>query len=130
MLFLLPVLLSTVASAGAKVNSEVGVSLLPPPNYASAWGSIATAQASPDSMQSIGCRIAVNTTSGTAVRSLSCSARTSTGVTGSCYMNNPPQAIVDLITSLRDTDILAFYWNQSTSTCMEVNVERTSTVSR
>jgi len=130
MLYLLVTLFATAASAGAKTNSEVVVSLLPHPNWSDAKGSIAAAQASADSVQYIGCRIAVNLASGTPVRSLMCSARSAAGTYGSCSMTNPPQSIIDQITSLRETDILWFFWTPNNGMCMEVNVERGSAVTR
>ncbi len=127
LLFLLFTFVATVASAGAKVNSEVFVEKLPPPNWGQAKGSIAAARASADSNQYIGCRIFVNTSSGTPVRQLTCEARNAAGVTGSCSVSNPSQWMVDLVTSLRDTDILWFWWTQLDSVCREISVDRTST---
>ena len=130
LMYVLLTLFATAASAGEKINSEVKVNLLPYPNWSDAKGSIAAAQASADPYQYIGCRITVNMNSGTPVRMLFCSARTATGVAGYCSMLNPPQSIIDQLTSLRETDILWFFWNPNNGTCMEVNVDRGSGVTR
>ena len=128
LLFLFFTFVATVASAGAKFNSEVFVEKLPPPNWGQAKGSIAAARASADLNQYIWCRVGVNTSSGTPFRYLTCEARNAAGVTGYCSVTNPSQWMVDLVTSLRDTDILWFWWTQNDSVCREINVDRTSTV--
>ncbi|ADO73908.1 hypothetical protein [Stigmatella aurantiaca] len=126
LLFLLLTLAATVASAGAKANYEVSV-YLANPTYGSAGGTIAAAQNSADTRQSILCSITVNASNPAApTRNLTCQAVDALGNLGWCILSNPPQAMVDLITSLNDTSYLGFQWNKSNSVCTQLTVERSS----
>jgi hypothetical protein len=121
--FLLSTLLATAASAGAKANYFVSV-YLTNPSYGFAGGTIAAAQNSTDTRQSIVCNVNVNLSTGT--RTLTCQAVDATGAVGWCTLNSPPQSVVDMVLSLNDTSYLGFYWDKATSVCTQIFVERNS----
>ncbi len=73
--FLLSTLLATAASAGARANYFVSV-YLTNPSYGFAGGTIAAAQNSTDTKQSIVCTVSTNLSAGS--RTLSCQAVEST----------------------------------------------------
>ncbi|MDC0713760.1 hypothetical protein POL68_35160 [Stigmatella sp. ncwal1] len=97
LLFLLFTLAATAASAGAKANYEVSV-YLANPTYGSAGGTIAAAQNSAGTRQSILCNITVNVSNPTApTRTLTCQAVDALGNLGWCILSNPPQAMADAL---------------------------------
>ncbi|KFE72234.1 hypothetical protein [Hyalangium minutum] len=126
LLFLVLTAAATAASAGARANYDVSV-YLANPNYGFAGGTIAAAQNSADTKQSIVCNITVNAiNTASPSRTLTCQAVDALNNMGWCTLSNPPQSVVDLITSLNDTSYLGFQWNKSNSVCTQLYVERNS----
>jgi hypothetical protein len=128
LLFLLSTFVATAASAGATSNYEVILSSNTGTGYAQ--GAFVAARNSADTRQYIACSLSVTFEASTTTvsRTLQCRAMDAAGNYAWCYMNVPSylQSMADLITSLRDTDILGFSWNLSTQVCRQITVERTS----
>jgi hypothetical protein len=128
LLFLLSTFVATAASAGATSNHEVLLSSNTVNGFAQ--GAFVAARNSADTRQYIACSLSMTYEAGasTSSRTLQCRAMDAAGNYAWCYTNAPSylQPMVDLITSLRDTDILGFSWNLSTQVCRQITVERTS----
>lgn len=119
-------LLSTAAIAGSKANVSVSI-VLPASGTASASGTLAGAQNSPDTNSYLRCSIKAEYSATYGVsRTLECEARDSNNVSGFCYLNSPPQAFVDLVQALKDTDTLTFTWDRTTQVCTSLQLGRSS----
>ena len=119
-------LVSTTTIAGFKTNVSVSV-ILPASGTASASGTLAGAQNSPDTNSYLRCSIKAEYSATYGVsRTLECEARDSNNVGGFCYLNNPPQVFVDLVQALKDTDTLTFTWDRATQVCKSLELGRSS----
>ncbi|AFE04375.1 hypothetical protein COCOR_01911 [Corallococcus coralloides DSM 2259] len=123
--FVCVTLLSAVAVAGDKTNFEIYLSI-PASGTATAAGSIIGVQNSSDSKSVIQCQIKVDNTVLGATQRLFCHARDVNGNDGTCLLNNPPQAFVDLVYALKDNDKLTFTWDVSNQQCKSLEIQRGS----
>ena len=114
----LGLLLTPMAYAGYKAESPVFVDQ----SSNIALGSLGSARNSADSTQYIGCTVGFSN----GAESLSCYARTSTGLMGTCYSSNP--TVVALGRSLTPASYLYFTWDEVTQECTYLQVIKNSYV--
>jgi hypothetical protein len=106
-----------IALAGARLTEPVQVDT----TSRNAYGAIGSARNSIDGTQYISC--GVNTYANGLVQG-GCSARTATGVQGSCTFNNNP-SLAAAIQSMTSDSLVNFSWDAS-GTCWFVHVDNSS----
>jgi hypothetical protein len=114
--------LQPVANAGAHYQNPVYIDQTSSMTYV--WGSLYSASSSSDSNQEIGCF--AEGLSGGSSTYLYCWAENAAGNVASCYMDNPPSAMLQLISGINSTSYVYFDFDTNGYQCLDIDVNNES----